>query len=183
LGPVLVVLGICWLTLTSVGCQPDEEIRHYQVPKAETALEPIETQTILFSAPEGWAPGQKVISRGGITLQHEAAFEVTDGDQQVAITVDRMPGGGSLLENTGRWSMQIGLEPAPQSELEAAMEKIEIGGMQADYIELAGETESVFAAVVSSNKPFWYIKLKGASSLAVSERERFKAFLKSIQFE
>ncbi len=116
-------------------------------------------------------------------MQHEAAFEVIAGDHKLAITVDRIPNGGSLLENTGRWSMQIGLEPAPPSELKSSMEKIEIGGMSADYIELTGETESVFAAVVSSKKPFWYIKLKGANELAVSERERFKTFLESIEFE
>jgi hypothetical protein len=176
-------VGIFWLVLLSLGCRRDEEIRHYRIPKEEVAPTPKAARSIRYTVPEQWAPGQEVVSRGGFTIRHEAAFEVVDGDQRVDVTVDRMPGGGSLLQNVPRWSAQVGLEPAPPSEVEGAIEKIEIGGVPAEYIELTGETESVFAAVVSAGAEFWYIKLKGANELAANERERFKAFLGSIQFE
>ena len=175
----LAILGFCWLALASAGCQRDEEIRHYQVAKPEPAA----TENIRFVAPEGWVEGQKVVSRGGITIRHEAAFEKVDGDRRIAIAVDRMPGGGSLKDNVSRWSRQVGLDPASPSDLAGDIQEIEIGGMPADYIELKGEKESVYAAVASRDKPTWYIKLKGANELAASERERFKAFLESIQFE
>jgi hypothetical protein len=175
----LAVLVACGAVLASAGCGPEEAIRHYQIPRPA----PTPGSEVQFTVPEEWEAAEKVVSRGGITIEHKAAFKVVDGEEEVAITVDRLPGGGSLSENAVRWSMQIGLQPAPASEFKAAIEEIEIGGMRCEYIELQGETESVFAAVVSKDKPTWYIKLKGPNELAASERERFQSFLESMQFE
>jgi hypothetical protein len=138
---------------------------------------------IRLQAPAGWSEGEKVVSRGGITLRHEAAFEATQGDDRIDITVDRMPAGGSLLENAVRWQAQIGLEPGNPAELAQGIEKLTVGGLAAEFIELVGREQTILGVVIAGEGESWYIKLKGDNELAIREQERFREFLQSIRFE
>ncbi len=147
-------------------------------PSAPGSSQSVLPATIRFDVPEGWTEGEKQVTRMGITLQHEAAFLVTDGEDQVEISVDRMPAGGSLQQNIPRWQMQIGLEPET-----VEIESLKIGGRDAEYVELIGQEQSVLGAVVDGDGQSWYIKLKGAKDLAEREQQRFREFLQSIRFE
>jgi hypothetical protein len=135
------------------------------------------------SPPSGWTPGQKTIERGGITISHEAAFEVADGDKKVEITVDRLPPAGDLASNVNRWRQQIGLSPSSEAELKSAAKQVDVGGVSGHYVELAGEQQSILGVVVTRGNETWYIKLKGDKELTGREKERFDAYLKTISFE
>jgi hypothetical protein len=135
-----------------------------------------------FEQPDGWQPGQLLVSRGGITLRHEAAFEVTDDGQRLEITVDRLPPIGNLAQNVNRWRAQIGLEPLTQQQLDSQLTKIAMGDTTADYIALTGDDDSILAAVAVRGNEAWYVKLKGGNQLAQREKRNFEAFLKSIRF-
>jgi hypothetical protein len=92
-----------------------------------------------FETPEGWQPAPLIISRDGITIRHEAAFVITNGDQRLEFTLDRLPAAGSLLQNVNRWRSQIGLEQVGVEELAEATRKVEVGGVTGDFVELIGD--------------------------------------------
>jgi hypothetical protein len=135
------------------------------------------------SPPSGWTPGQKSITRGGVTISHEAAFEVADGDKKAEITVDHLPPAGDFASNVNRWRQQIGLSPWSEAELKAATKQVEVGGVTGDYVELVGEQQSTLGVIANRGNETWYIKLKGDKGLVAREKEGFDAFLKSVSFQ
>jgi hypothetical protein len=135
-----------------------------------------------FETPEGWQPAPLVISRGGITIRHDAAFEITSGDQRLEFTLDRLPAAGSLLQNVNRWRNQIGLEPFGAEELTPAIRKVEVGGVTADFVELIGEQEAILGVIAVREDLAWYFKLRGNRELAAREKENFFSLVQSVKF-
>jgi hypothetical protein len=123
-----------------------------------------------------------IISRGGITIRHEAAFEVTEGAKRLEFTLDRLPGAGSLLQNVNRWRGQIGLEPLGADEVGQAVQKLDLGGVAAEMIELKGEQETILGIVAVRGAEAWYFKLKGDNELAEREKENFFKLARSVKF-
>jgi hypothetical protein len=181
-------LILCILAFVAAGCGDVDEIRRYQAPKTQTsAAENTRSEinnepAFAFETPQGWAPGERVVSRGGVTIKYDAAFIVTDEQQRLDITVNRMPAMGSFLQNVNRWRGQVGLGPVQSEELDAAVESIEIDGSAADYVELVGESETILGIVAVRGRYAWYLKLKGDAELAEREKENFETFVKSIKF-
>jgi hypothetical protein len=135
-----------------------------------------------FETPEGWQPAPLVISRGGITIRHEAAFEITNGEQRLEFTLDRLPAAGSLLQNVNRWRNQIGLEQIGAQELTQATRKVEVGGVTADFVELIGDQEAILGVIVVRDDLAWYFKLRGDKELAAREKEKFLSLAQSVKF-
>jgi hypothetical protein len=123
-----------------------------------------------------------VVSRGGITLRHEAAFEVTDEDARVEITLDRMPAFGSLEQNVNRWRRQVGLESIAADQLQDTITEVDIDGAAADMVRLIGPKETILGIVAVRGDMAWYFKLKGDRQLAEREQESFLKFAQSIRF-
>ena len=135
-------------------------------PPAPTGTAASGAGALQVKVPEGWKPGPLEVTRGGISLRHEAAFEVRDGDQRVEITVDKLTGGGDLQQNAARWCQQVGLPAISAEELNKQRVTVEIGSLKGESIELRGERETIVGAVVSAGAASWYVKLKGNNSLA-----------------
>ncbi len=135
-----------------------------------------------LQTPEGWTAAPLIISRGGITIRHEAAFEVTEGAKRLEFTLDRLPGAGSLLQNVNRWRGQIGLEPLGADEVGQAVQKLDLGGVAAEMIELNGEQETILGIVAVRGAEAWYFKLKGDNELAEREKENFFKLARSVKF-
>jgi hypothetical protein len=112
---------------------------------------------------------------------------VSEGDQSARITVSAV--GGGTEGNIVRWRGQIGLGPPTPDELESSVSSIEIDGVEADYVRLAGPAdaarrrESILAVVAEIDGIPWIVRLRGDWKLAEQERERFEAFVKSLRFE
>lgn len=135
-----------------------------------------------LDVPDGWEPASLVTSRGGITIRHEAAFEVVRSGQRLEFTLDRLPPAGSLLMNVNRWRAQIGLDPIPEDRLKEAVSRIEVGGVTADLIELIGDQETILGVIAVQEKQAWYFKLKGNNELAAEEKENFLSLARSVTF-
>lgn len=169
----------------ATGCGRVGEIQRYQIPKSEASEEPSpkpDDPGFTFEAPEAWKPGQRVVSRMGMTFVFDEAFEVTDGEKRLDITVNRMRGSGTLLMNVNRWRGQVELERIESDQLDSSVEDVKIGGVAGKYAEIVGPTESIFGAVVEIGGASWYVKLKGANELAEREKDNFRAFMESIKF-
>ena len=154
------------------------------VRAAATAI-PAESSasSLISQTPAGWKPGERTVSRGGITLRHEAAYEITDGDRRVEVTVDRLPGQMPLLQNVNRWRGQIKLAPLDEQELARQLRKLEIGDLSADYVELVGPAQSVLGVVLVHRGEGWYVKLTGDPELTQREKQNFESFVKSFKFQ
>ena len=100
-----------------------------------------------------------MVSRGGIQIRRQAAFEVKNGDQSVEITATRMPGDAStLLLNVNRWRGQIQLAPASEAELAADSEKIDIDGASGTYVQLIGAKDAILGVVAGSEELLAWIR-------------------------
>ena len=141
---------------------------------------------ITYQQPESWQTGELVRTRGGISIPRAAAFLVTEGSDQVEITVTSLPArGGSdpeyVAANVNRWRGQLRLPPIAADELQ--LESIEFAGLNASYVEIVGQHESILGVIAVNDNVSWFTKLQGSVDLAIRERERFKEFVSSIQFK
>lgn len=141
-----------------------------------------------YVTPPGWQPGERVVSRGGITLRYVAALEVIEGDQRIEITVSTFPPRmANILDNINRWRLQIGLEETRDTELEKQLQEVRVGNLSGQLIELTSPDnieprQSIYAVLTSHAGLAWFIKLKGDAGLALRERKHFEQFYSSIRF-
>jgi hypothetical protein len=134
-----------------------------------------------YEVPDGWEPGQLVVSRGGITLRHEAAFDVGGPDGTAEVTVVRLPAMGSLSQNVNRWRAQVGLGPLDAEQVQQQLESIQIGEVPARQVRLFGESEAIVGAIATHGGQTWYFKLKGDKQRVEREEQRFRRFLESVR--
>jgi hypothetical protein len=176
--------------------QRREEIASYSTPKPESIETPLKKPTlppgmspgmmrpptgsptpeVKAEAPEGW----REKGPGPLTLK---GWEVVDGDQKVDITIS--VAGGDLTQNMNRWRGQVGLAEVSADEIEGALKPSEINGMPAKFIEIhqpgdAADRQSILGFVIPDGDQTWFIKLRGSTTLAERERERFEAFAKAV---
>jgi hypothetical protein len=141
------------------------------------------TPRISYDTPEGWVKGQEVSSRGGFSIPREAAFNVTDDDQQVEITVTRLPAQSPMrLANINRWRGQVGLEEADEATIASSIKPVTVAGQAAEWIELPGTEQTILGVIATRGNESWFIKLQGNSGLAMKEKERFQQFVASLRF-
>jgi hypothetical protein len=138
-----------------------------------------------FEAPEGWQPGR-------MTSMRRAAFVVSEGEQQVEITlIDLAAAAGDVLANVNRWRDQVGLKPLTLQELPAHVEQIQVDGHLSNFVELVGTAAdgtptTILGAIVPASGAIldrvWFVKLTGSTRLAEREKERFLEFVRSLKF-
>jgi hypothetical protein len=136
---------------------------------------------VKYEVPDGWTVGK-------VSEMRKAAFTVTDGEKSVEITIiDLMPEAGELLPNVNRWRQQLQLNEMTAEDLASLVENIRVGDAVGHYVALAGpgdanRPQTILAAVVLHGGKSWFIKLMGDAELAATEEERFKSFVRSVQF-
>ena len=119
----------------------------------------------------------------------KAAFAVEDGSRSVAITVVVTEGAmaADIAANVNRWRGQFGLPAADAKDISAIVNPIQIGGTAGSYVEIIGPKDpgpqqAVYGAIAPRSGKVWSITMRGDAELAARERQRFEAFVKSIQF-
>jgi hypothetical protein len=135
-----------------------------------------------YEVPTGWHQGQAGAMR-------KAAFAVEDGSRSVSITVVVTEGAmaDDITANVNRWRGQVGLPPANKAEVDSSVKPIQIGDTAGSFVEIVGSKESgpqraVYGAIAPRDGKVWSITMRGDAELAARERQRFEAFVKSIQF-
>ena len=137
-----------------------------------------------YQVPEGWTQGQLTISRGGIQVRRNAAFEVQEEEKRLEITVTSLPAESNpILSNVNRWRQQIGLDPIAQDDLERDARRLSVGELAADYVQINGSDQTILGAILVRQDTSWFIKLQGDPKLAERERERFESFVQSLVFQ
>ncbi|MCA9114295.1 MAG: hypothetical protein KDA79_04365 [Planctomycetaceae bacterium] len=134
-----------------------------------------------YEVPAGW-------TERPASGMRKAAFEVKQAGKSVEITViDLAAAAGARLPNVNRWRGQIGLKAVTQEELDAAIQKIDMGGTPGDYVVLVGpedadKPETILGVIAEHGGKSWFVKLHGSSELAAKEKERFEQFARSLRF-
>ncbi|MBI1901679.1 MAG: hypothetical protein HYS13_11295 [Planctomycetia bacterium] len=138
-------------------------------------------RVVSFTKPDGWSEGQ-------LTAMRKAAFVVQDGEQRIDVTViDLVADVNALLPNVNRWRGEVGLPDIAEAELPGAVQKIEVDGKEAAYMELVGPSDSprplaILGVIQYRGGKAWFVKLKGDSALAQRERSNFQSFIRSLKF-
>jgi hypothetical protein len=143
-------------------------------PLASAAAEPVaaaDDAAPTYTAPAEWSsqPPRQFQS---------ALWSVSQGEQKVEISVSQS--GGSLEANLGRWRGQVG--PGADGATEPALESLTIGNVPATRVELQGAEQVIVGVIVPRGATSWFFKMMGPATLVDQERERFRAFVESIQF-
>lgn len=99
------------------------------------------------------------------------------------VSVTRFPGDvGGALPNLNRWRGQVGLPPLDAIPPDT-FRPLAVGGIDSQLLELTGEARAQLTALVPRQGETWFFKLSGDPAAAKAERERFLAFLASVQWE
>jgi hypothetical protein len=109
-----------------------------------------------------------------------AAFQVTDGDKHISITLSRA--GGTKVANVNRWRGQMGLAPATDDEIQKSLQKITVGSRKGELLELKKEGEIMLGLMLPDGNQTVFVKMTGDPELAARERERLIAFAASLKF-
>lgn len=147
---------------------------------AGPASGPVAAAPFKYDLPAGWTP----VPPSQFNL---AAFNIADGDLKGRVTVSEAQ--GDLLLNVNRWRGQLGMPPTDEDQLQNALTKLKVAGLDADFIELiapagAGEQGAILGVVAKkSADTSVFIKFTGGAPLAQRERERFMQFVGSIRFD
>jgi hypothetical protein len=135
-----------------------------------------EAQALSYVTPDGWKPGKV----GGL---RKAAFAITAGGEKAEVTaIDLASGAGAVLPNVNRWRQQVELKEITESDLQQDLKKIEIDGVEADYVELAGPKQTILGVIFPRGDKVWFFKLQGDSALAQREKSHFETFVQSVKF-
>ena len=137
-----------------------------------------------YSKPEGWSPGELEISRMGITIVRQAAFDFRGGNESGEVTVTAMPVGPRfLLNNVNRWRRQVALEAVDSDSLDDLFEPIALDTIKGRYLELVGPSNTILGTIVESGGMTWFFKLTAPNRLADRSRGDFKSFVNSSRFD
>jgi hypothetical protein len=115
---------------------------------------------------------------------------VTGADGAAAdITVSVFPGEvGGLVPNLNRWRSQVGLSPAPEPELMALQDNLDVLGGKATLADFTGSSPEsgnqnrIVAAVVRRDGFSWFYKILGSPAVIEAQREVFVQFIQSAQY-
>lgn len=153
-------------------------------PSSSSASSETSAASVTYEQPASWSEGQKEVSRGGISIRRDAAFEVRDGDRRVEITLTKLPGGaGATLPNVNRWRGQVGLDSVTEEALRADLKQLSFAGSPADYVQFSGTEQTVLGVVAERDGMTWFVKLQGDRELAERERPAFEKFVESIRVQ
>jgi hypothetical protein len=200
------VLGMAWKSalarrsfwlvcaaLVVAGCQEQEQIRSYDVPK-EAAAAPkkrggpalAQGRPFRFTKPDDWEERPPDKPQG---IPRLAVFVVRDGEHNAEVSVVPLPeqGAGALM-NVNRWRRQLGLGPIDDAQLQKELRYLNAAGSRAPYVDLTGRDptgppQRILGSWIVHGGQAWFIKMKGSPELVGKQQAAFEAFVKSMRFE
>jgi hypothetical protein len=161
---------------------------------------PIQSQTAPSTAAANPAPFESQAPSGWESRPASGMRKVEyrierDGKSATLTAIDFPADAGPMMAdpiaNVKRWRGEVGLPPISDAELAKTIEPIEVGGVEAKFVDAVPDRaqanqsqaqEGTLAAMVSHDNIIWFIKLKGDRDLVAAERDNFKKFLASVKF-
>lgn len=138
-----------------------------------------------WTLPEGWtenAPSRMKL----LSLSAGRPLE-----QVAELSVSAFPGDvGGQLANLNRWRRQVGLGPVSEQAMDGFVTPVTIAGIEGWQVDFTGPAGSapdgaaarVMVAVVMRDGRSWFFKLAGTDAAVEGEKERYSAFLDSVEF-
>ncbi len=190
-----------WLTLVVlclavwlVGCDDEEPVRSYRVPKphvidphpqpprtqrpamAEQSIPaPPQRGPITYDVPEGWR--EKPADQMRL-----AAFDVGDPNASAEVTVIFLRMELDVAGNINRWLRQIGVEPVHEA---AAHRMLEAGTTEAHesyHTVLRGEAQAIAVAMIRQGGGWWFVKMTGPRNVVDEHAAGLWRFVRSMEF-
>jgi hypothetical protein len=150
-------------------------------------------EAVSYAAPDGWKEADRVVERGGIRVEYDAALKFEKDGRTADLTVSKFPGGGPdlLLPNVNRWrTMQLGLPALDADQLKDASKKVKLGNADGLAVDFTGPgnppgkgPRRILGAVVSRPGTTWFIKMDGPADLVGEQKAAFDKFLGSVKFD
>jgi hypothetical protein len=146
-------------------------------------------ERIAYVKPEGWTEmARQDGPRGQVSVQREAAFQVSDGDRKLLVTI--IPMGriaGTTEANVQRWAGDIGAQMTPEQAAKVAIPWPNEKDAMGYYVDLSGQKDGEPKRTIALSLPrpdrTWFIKMSGSAPLVAREKNNFDAFLRTIRFE
>lgn len=134
---------------------------------------PADDLPFTFTLPDGWQRQP--------AGQFQTAKFIT-GDTADPLVISVSLAGGDLAANVNRWREQVQLSPIEPAEIDAAASPITVAGISGKLFAIEGPTDAILGVIVPRESSSWFFKAMGPKAVAQEQRERFEAFVKSIQF-
>ncbi len=139
--------------------------------------------SLTYEAPPNWEPGPRVVSGNAFSVPREAAFVVDEGGRSTQISITALgAAAGAMLPNVNRWRAQVGLEPFSEEELARESKKVDMNGVEGNYVRLIGPQQAILGVIAMHDGKAWFVKLQGDHDLAVKLQDQFETFVHSIKF-
>ncbi len=127
--------------------------------------------------PEGWEQGRST----GVSV---VSLVVKEGDQSGSITVTPL-NVSPWPANVQRWIGQLGSEPMTDEQILEASQKIDVGGAEADLIDLISgpsvePKRRLLGVRAIRGETAWFIRFDGPPELVENEMEKFKSFIMKL---
>lgn len=136
-----------------------------------------------WDVPEAW----KAVAAP--RMVHSKWTAASDSGATADVTVSVFPGeAGGLLPNLNRWRSQVGLQPAPDAELNPLVGNLEIPGGQGTLVDFqgqspeSGDTTRLVGAVVKKDGNSWYYKMLGNPAAVEAHRAAFIKFIQTARY-
>lgn len=112
-----------------------------------------------------------------------AAFSAGPEDRAARFTVTRMSAVMDVETQLNRWRSQVGLSPLAPEEWSQQAEVVDIGGVDASFAHLKGESESIAGAVLQLDGTMWFFKMRGPNDTVAEELARMKELCQEATFD
>ena len=155
-----------------------------QMPAGVVASDVQNAPSVTWTTPGGWTsvpPSEMRV----------ASFKVAgDGGQTADVSVVPLPGmAGGDFANVNRWRGQVGLQAAPDDELQSSAQNVEAGSQAAQLYDIAGQNPTtdrptrILGVIQHRDGTAWFIKMTGDAALVEQQKPAFIAFLQSLNFD
>lgn len=158
------------------------DISSDQMPSGIAASDVQNAPSLAWTTPHGWTevpPSEMRV----------ASFKVAGASgKQADVSIVPLGGmGGGDSANVNRWRGQVGLQAAPDDELQKSAEDVEAGGQPAQLYDMAGQNSTgesirIIAAIQHRDGTSWFFKMTGDADLVEQQKATFISFLKSLSF-
>jgi hypothetical protein len=133
--------------------------------------------------PEGW---QEVKPEG----MRVASYQISGPEGKVAqVAIIPLPGKSSIqLESVNMWRSELGLKPLDSDQLKTASQETQVGDAKGILVDMTAETAGpkglnrTVGALAERGNIMWFVKMTGDNTLVGEQKDKFAAFLKSLEF-
>ena len=120
-------------------------------------------------------------------MMRKATYRIVGiGGATAELAISAFPGDvGGEVANVNRWRGQVGLDPLPDSQATASIERLESHGLKIGVLDVVAPSTAspvhMLAAMVPFDGATWFFKLLGPDAVVGAQKGAFVEFLKTIR--